>query len=51
MKYKHIRIPVFVMALALTSCSSADTTAAKAAAEADMALQQGRIPDALRAAH
>lgn len=51
MQHKRNLIPVFVLAWALASCTSPDKTAAKAAGEADMALQQGRIPDALRLAH
>ncbi len=44
-------LPTFVIACALAGCASPDKTAAKAASEADIALQQGRTQDALRLAH
>lgn len=50
-KYIPAFLPVFVIACALAGCSSPDKTAAKAASEADIALQQGRTQDALRLAH
>ena len=44
-------LPTFVIACALAGCTSPDQTAAKAAAEADIAFQQGRTQDALKLAH
>ncbi|QQV78058.1 tetratricopeptide repeat protein [Sphingomonas aliaeris] len=55
MQYKRRLIPAvlttLVIAGAMAGCTSPDKTAAKAAAEADIAFQQGRTQDALRLAH
>ena len=48
--FTPILLPSLVLALALASCSSPDKTAARAAADADIELQQGRTAAALRSA-